>query len=45
MTVRNEGQRQAVVASRQDGRVLWLCSDAAAFTVGHGMLVDGGQTA
>jgi NAD(P)-dependent dehydrogenase (short-subunit alcohol dehydrogenase family) len=24
--------------------VLWLCSDAAAFVVGHGMVVDGGQT-
>jgi NAD(P)-dependent dehydrogenase (short-subunit alcohol dehydrogenase family) len=25
--------------------VIWLCSDAAAFVVGHAMVVDGGQTA
>jgi NAD(P)-dependent dehydrogenase (short-subunit alcohol dehydrogenase family) len=24
--------------------VIWLCSDAAAFTVGHAMVIDGGQT-
>jgi NAD(P)-dependent dehydrogenase (short-subunit alcohol dehydrogenase family) len=24
--------------------VIWLCSDAASFVVGHAMLVDGGQT-
>jgi NAD(P)-dependent dehydrogenase (short-subunit alcohol dehydrogenase family) len=25
--------------------VLWLCSTAAAFVVGHAMVIDGGQTA
>ena len=24
--------------------VIWLCSDAAAFVVGHAMVMDGGQT-
>jgi NAD(P)-dependent dehydrogenase (short-subunit alcohol dehydrogenase family) len=23
---------------------VWLCSDAAAFMVGHAMVIDGGQT-
>ena len=26
------------------GAVIWLCSDAAAFVVGHAMVIDGGQT-
>jgi NAD(P)-dependent dehydrogenase (short-subunit alcohol dehydrogenase family) len=25
--------------------VMWLCSDLAAFTIGHALVVDGGQTA
>jgi NAD(P)-dependent dehydrogenase (short-subunit alcohol dehydrogenase family) len=46
--------RQRVIAQEPVGRignpeeiaaaVVWLCSDAAAFVVGHAMVVDGGQT-
>ncbi|WP_199741507.1 MULTISPECIES: SDR family oxidoreductase [Legionella] len=24
--------------------VLWICADAAAFMIGHAIVVDGGQT-
>jgi NAD(P)-dependent dehydrogenase (short-subunit alcohol dehydrogenase family) len=47
--------RDAVIAQEPIGRmgtpgeiaaaVLWLCSDAAAFVIGHAMIIDGGQTA
>ena len=47
--------RQAVIAQEPIGRmgrpeeiattVVWLCSDAASFVVGHALVVDGGQTA
>jgi NAD(P)-dependent dehydrogenase (short-subunit alcohol dehydrogenase family) len=47
--------RDAVIAQEPIGRmgepeeiaaaVLWRCSDEAAFTIGHAMIVDDGQTA
>ena len=46
--------RERVIAQEPVGRmgkpeeiaaaVVWLCSDAAAFVVGHALVVDGGQT-
>ncbi|HKV57707.1 MAG TPA: SDR family oxidoreductase [Ktedonobacteraceae bacterium] len=46
--------REGVIAQEPVGRmgnpeeiaaaVVWLCSDAASFVVGHAMVIDGGQT-
>lgn len=46
--------RERVIAQEPVGRmgkpeeigaaVVWLCSDAAEFVVGHAMVIDGGQT-
>jgi NAD(P)-dependent dehydrogenase (short-subunit alcohol dehydrogenase family) len=37
--IRRMGTPEEIAAA-----VLWLCSDAASFAVGHAMVVDGGQT-
>jgi NAD(P)-dependent dehydrogenase (short-subunit alcohol dehydrogenase family) len=54
VTVDTPEGRQQVISQEPIGRmgkpeeiaaaVLWLCSDAASFVVGHAMVVDGGQT-
>jgi NAD(P)-dependent dehydrogenase (short-subunit alcohol dehydrogenase family) len=46
--------REAVIAQEPIGRmgtpeeiaaaVVWLCSDAASFLLGHALVIDGGQT-
>jgi NAD(P)-dependent dehydrogenase (short-subunit alcohol dehydrogenase family) len=37
--IRRMGSPEEIAAA-----VLWLCSDAASFVIGHAMVVDGGQT-
>ena len=37
--IRRMGKPEEIAAT-----VVWLCSDAAAFVIGHAMVVDGGQT-
>jgi NAD(P)-dependent dehydrogenase (short-subunit alcohol dehydrogenase family) len=54
VTDNREGGRQSVIDQEPIGRmgtpeeiadaVIWLCSDAASFVLGHPMVVDGGQT-
>lgn len=54
VTDNRDGGGQAVIDQEPIGRmgkpeeiantVLWLCSDAASFVLGHPMVVDGGQT-
>ena len=53
-TCRSEGRERQQIAQEPIGRmgkpeeiaaaVVWLCSDAAAFVVGHALVIDGGQT-
>jgi NAD(P)-dependent dehydrogenase (short-subunit alcohol dehydrogenase family) len=50
----SDDRRDAFIAQEPIGRlgnvdeiaaaVLWLCSDKATFTIGHALVVDGGQT-
>jgi hypothetical protein len=45
VTVADIDQDTVEETARPIDAVLWLCSDAASCTVGHALVVDGGQTA
>jgi hypothetical protein len=40
-----QAQVDAIVLDETAAAVVWLCSDAATFVVGHAMVIDGSQTA
>jgi NAD(P)-dependent dehydrogenase (short-subunit alcohol dehydrogenase family) len=44
MVVDNEPVGRPATPEEIAAAVVWLCSDAAAFVIGHAMVIDGGQT-